>query len=261
MNLNDPLLGTLAATVDDLEKLSIAANNRLRQLTRVGLDKDGEERGHGLTDTHPSVKAHQMVVDNIDLAHRKAVSNLERVMKAHPLGPWVAAQRGLGMKTMARLLASIGDPYWMDRNEKVGEKLRLVESRPRTVSELWAYCGLAVIDGTGQRARKGQLSNWKAEAKMRVWNVVQPIIKCKDSPYRDLYDEVKDSLQGSVYGPEYEGRMFKGKPIEVGQPLSKGHIESRVQRRVMKQVLKDLWVESKRLHDLDATELAEAVAA
>jgi hypothetical protein len=249
MNLNDPLLGMLAATVDDLEKLKTAADNRLRQLTRTTVDKDGEERGFGLDETHPSVKTQKIVAENIDIAYKKSVLNLERAMKNHPLGPWVQAQKGLGLKTIARLLASIGDPYWMVRHEKQGEKLVVIEDRARTVSELWAYCGLAVHDGMSQKRRKGETSNWKAEAKMRVWNVVQPIIKCKDSPYRKLYDEIKESMQGATYGPADEGRMFKGKPIVVGQELSKGHIEARVQRRIMKQILKDLWIESKRLHE------------
>lgn len=257
MLLNDPLLGMLAATVDDLEDLRKAAENRLRQFTRTETDSDGEERGFGLDDNHPSVKTQRIVLDNIDTAYKKSVTNLERAMKNHPLGPWVQSQKGLGLKTIARLLASIGDPYWMVRHEKQGDTLVVIEDRPRTVSELWAYCGLAVVEGVGQRPRKGQVSNWKSEAKMRCWNVVQPIIQTRTTirknggatKYGDLYDELKESMQGATYGPEYEGRMFKGKPIEVGQPLSKGHIEARVQRRVMKQILKDLWIESKRLHD------------
>ncbi|MCZ9634683.1 hypothetical protein [Rhodococcus sp. BH5] len=258
MNLNDPMLGMLATTVDDLEALKTASENRLRQLTRVGLDKDGEERGFGLDDNHPSVKTQRIVLENITIAHDKSVLNLTRAMKAHPLGPWVKSQKGLGEKTVARLLASIGDPYWMVRHEKQGDNLVVIEDRPRTVSELWAYCGLDPRNGSARKRTKGELANWKGEAKMRCWNVVQPIIKCADSPYRKMYDELKESMQGAVYSEAYEGRMFKNKPIEVGQPLSKGHIEARVQRRLMKEILKDLWVESKRLHDLADAEILVA---
>lgn len=249
MDLNDPLLGMLATTVDDLEQLKTASENRLRQLTRTGEDKDGEERGFGLDDNHPSVKTQRIILENIDTAYKKSVLNLTRSMKAHPLGPWVKEQKGLGEKTIARLLAAIGDPYWMVRHEKQGDNLVIIEDRARTVSELWAYCGLDPRNGQSRRRAKGELANWKADAKMRCWNVVQPIIKCPDSPYRKMYDELKESMQGAVYSEAYEGRMFKGKPIEVGQPLSKGHIEARVQRRLMKQILQDLWIESKRLHE------------
>lgn len=236
--LDDPTLRVLAETVDDLENLRKATENRLRQLTRCEADEDGVVRGHCLTDDNPSVVKLGVTLDLIKQAEKKAVSSLEGSMKAHPLGPWIAAQNGLGMKTVARLLSAIGDPYWNELHD-----------RPRTVSELWAYCGLAVHGGKAQRRAKGQKSNWSDVAKMRAWNIVQPIIKNRNSPYRHLYDTTKENLQGSVYDEHYAGRMFKGKPIEVGQPLSAGHIAARCERIVMKAILKDLWVEAKRIHD------------
>jgi hypothetical protein len=41
---------------------------------------------------------------------------------------------GIGSKQGARLLAALGDPYWSS-----------LHNRPRTVSELWAYCGYHVL--------------------------------------------------------------------------------------------------------------------
>lgn len=236
--LDDPTLRTLAETVDDLENVRKATENRIRQLTRGEVDSDGIVRGDALTDDNPNVVRIRITLDLITEAEKAAVKNLELVMKNHPLGGWIKAQNGLGMKTVARLLAAIGDPYWNDLHD-----------RPRTVSELWAYCGLAVHGGKAQRRTKGQVSNWSDTAKMRAWNIVQPIIKNRNSPYRHLYDATKENLQGSVYDEHYAGRMFKGKPIEVGQPLSAGHIAARCERIVMKAILKDLWVEAKRIHD------------
>lgn len=236
--LDDPTLSILAETVDDLEDLRKATENRVRMLTRGEVDADGHIRGLALTEDNPNVVRINATLDLITEAEKTAVRNLELVMKNHPLGPWIKAQNGLGMKTVARLLAAIGDPYW-----------NTLHDRPRTVSELWAYCGLAVHGGKAQRRAKGQTSNWSDTAKMRAWNIVQPIIKNRNSPYRHLYDQVKEGLQGSVYDQHYEGRMFKGKPITVGQPLSPGHIDARAQRVVMKEILKDLWIESKRVHN------------
>lgn len=244
--LDDPTLRVLAENVDDLESLRKASENRIRQLMRAEVDSDGEIRGHGLTEDHPNVVKLRASLDLIAQAEKMSVSNLERAMRDHPLGPWIKAQNGLGLKTTARLLSAIGDPY---ANE--------LHNRPRTVSELWAYCGLAVHGGYAQKRTKGQVSNWSDTAKMRVWNMVQPIIKNRNSPYRHLYDQAKAAMEGSVYDERMAGKMFKGQPIVVGQPLSAGHIHNRAQRRVMKAILKDLWVEAKRIHEERAAEIQE----
>lgn len=237
--LRDPILCLYADVLDDLEDARKANENRFRQLTRSVADEDGEMRGFGLSPNAPGVIRLAETLSILETANKQATRNLEKAMKDHPLGAWVKAQNGLGEKTIARLLAAIGDPYWNDLHD-----------RPRTVSELWAYCGLAVLsDGRRQKRTKGQKSNWSDTAKMRLWNVVQPIIKNRNSPYRKLYDEVKESYQGRTYDDRYVGTKLKGKLIEAGDPISPGHINAMTERRVMKQILKDLWIESKRLHE------------
>lgn len=236
--LADPTLYVLAESVDDLENVRKASENRLRQLTRSTADSDGETRGHGLPEDSQTVQRLRLTLDLLGQAEVQAVRNLERQMAAHPLGPWVKAQNGLGLKTIARLLSAVGDPYW-----------NTLHDRPRTVSELWAYCGLAVHDGKAQRRAKGQKANWSDAAKMRAWNCVQPIIKNARSPYRAVYDAARAASAGSVYDERYAGRILNGKPIVVGQPISDGHLHARAIRVVMKAILRDLWVESKKIHD------------
>lgn len=241
--LDDPVLHVLAEAVDDLEAVRKANDNRLRQLTRCDADTDGLVRGHCLPEDSKTVLRLRVTLDLLADAEKHAVRNLEATMADHPLGPWVKAQNGLGLKTIARLLSAIGDPYW-----------NTLHDRPRTVSELWAYCGLAVHDGHAQRRAKGQRSNWSDTAKTRVWNCVQPIIKNARSPYRHLYDAAKLGYVGAVHRDECRQCGPKGAPAQPGSPLSKGHIDARAQRVVMKAILRDLWVESKRLHD----EIADA---
>jgi hypothetical protein len=142
--LTDPLLSLAADVLDDLEKARISNENRLRQLTRSGEDSDGETRGFGLDESHPDVARLAALVDMLGDAEHKAELNLGRVMRQHPLGPWVQRTAGLGVKQMARLIASIGDPYV--RPERIAREDGTVEpSRPRLVSELWAYCGYHVL--------------------------------------------------------------------------------------------------------------------
>ncbi|APQ42311.1 hypothetical protein PBI_RICH_50 [Mycobacterium phage Rich] len=236
--LDDPTLRVLAEAVDDLETVRKANDNRRRQLTRCEADKDGVVRGHCLPEDSKTIVRLSATLDLLAEAEKQAVRNLEATMATHPLGPWVKAQNGLGLKTIARLLSAVGDPYW-----------NTLHDRPRTVSELWAYAGLAVHDGAIQRRAKGQRSNWSDIAKMRVWNCVQPIIKNARSPYRALYDAAKAGYLGATHTHECKQCGPKGAPAQPGSPLSKGHIDARAQRVVMKAILKDLWIESKRIHE------------
>jgi hypothetical protein len=166
--LADPFLALAADVLDDTEAVRIADENRLRQLTRDEPDKDGAERGFGLDLTHPAVASLAAMVRTlkcdsavvVELTGEKprkgkgcclehdSERNLARMLKGSLLHPWLEAQRGIGAKQGARLLAAIGDPYIrpeMTRKDSDGEIVSTEAARPRLVSELWAYCGLHVI--------------------------------------------------------------------------------------------------------------------
>lgn len=146
-SLLDPALALAADVLDDLERVRIANENRLRQLTRTDADVDGGERGFGLTEGHPDVLRLAVIVDALVRIEHDATLNLQRLVRRHPLGAWVKANRGVGEKQGGRLLASIGDPYW--RPELVREDGSVLSAGPRTVSALWAYCGLHVLPAGG----------------------------------------------------------------------------------------------------------------
>jgi hypothetical protein len=154
--LADPLLALAADVLDDLERVRIANENRLRQLTRDETDADGKERGFGLTLDHPDVKRLAALVRALKCERKAAAEkhrgcclehdaelNLKRQLRAHPLGPWVKQARGVGEKQAARLLTSIGDPYI--RPEIQRDDGTVEPTRPRRVSELWSYCGYHVL--------------------------------------------------------------------------------------------------------------------
>lgn len=237
--LYDPLLEILAQQLDDVERLRKATGNRLGAMTRVTADEDGVVRGLALPENDPAVVATQTLFDNLTALEKSVTSQLEKRMKAHPLGNFIRAQKGLGLKTVARLLAAIRDPYWAEIHEKQGTAHVLVESRPRTVSELWAYCGYSVVNGEGQRRRKGQQANWSSDAKMRAWNIVQPIIK-NGGPYRAIYDDARLKYMDAT--------------LADGTPLTLAHQHNRAVRAVAKAILKDLWIEAKKYYDEVASE-------
>lgn len=256
-----------------MEAVRIGNENRLRQMTRSVEDKDGELRGFGLDEDHPDVAALTAIVDGIAKLEHQATLNLQRAMRRHPLGPWVKAQKGVGEKQAARLIASIGDPYW-----------NTLHDRPRTVSELWAFCGLHTLpvghstgDIHGRAAdgaksgssdlghgepvtqqtgawvaacrQRGQKSNWSTAAKMRAWNVATSCIKQAESPYRAVYDERRLATEGRLHAAPCVRCGPSGKPAAEGTPWSKGHQHADGLRIVSKAILKDLWRAARELHD------------
>lgn len=239
------MLAFLAATLDDLENLRKAQENRYRSLTTTGVSEKGHEWGFGLPKTSPLVLDAEVLVDGIAAVEKKAVAHLEDSMRKHPLGPWVKAQVGIGDKQAARLLAAIGDPYW-----------NTLYGKPRTVSELWSYCGLA----PGQRRAKGQKANWSAEAKMRAWVCIQSCMLLNGvpdkngrpralSPYRVIIDERRAWTAGRLHSDPCPRCGPKGKPAAAGSPWSPAHSLADGVRIACKTLLRDLWLEARRIHE------------
>lgn len=202
---------------------------------------------------------------------------ITRLVKRHPLGPWVASMSGVGEVSVGRLLGLVGDAYWNFSTDS-----------PRTVSQLWAYCGLHVVAGRAPRRQKGVQSNWNTEAKTILYLLAEIAMKQVGgvksngtkkplSPYRAVYDEAREKISGSLHaydcprcgvcstcgGPldknheEHETARGcvnrKVAPAVVGTPLSPAHQEARALRVVSKAILKDLWIESRRIHLEGAT--------
>lgn len=289
-NLADPVLALAADILDDLEKVKIANENRLRQMTRSVEDSDGEVRGFGFHESHPDVARLASMVEALGRLEHDATLNLQRQLRKHPLHAWAKSQRGVGEKQAARLLAAIGDPYirpeWTNKDD-----VTLPEG-PRTVSALWAYCGLHVLPvgdsdhvtgdpqsrtiGVAPRRQRNQQSNWSEIARMRVWNVAD---KCKVAgfnaktctsmaksdtgiaihskgcecgPYRLIYDAARLKYANAVHPIDCVRCGPKGKPALAGSPLSLAHQDARALRAVMKAIIKDLWLAAQEWHTLQS---------
>lgn len=221
----------LAAQLDGMEDLRTATMNRFAQATRSTEDSDGEVRGLGLDSESPEVKAVKIAADNLAALEHQVVLELQRAMRRHPLGPWQKEAKGVGEKQLARLLASIGDPYW-----------NTLHDRPRTVSELWAYCGLHTIDGGGARRTKGQQANWSTNAKTRAYLIAASCIKKSDSPYRAVYDERRAATADRVHVRPCAQCNGAGTGSEMIDSVWRaGHQHADALRVVSKRILQDLW--------------------
>jgi hypothetical protein len=243
VDLFDPDLATLAGMLDDIEGLRKAMNNRVVVLAERTEGKDGVVRGYGLGSDHKGVKVIQERIAELEATEHATVLSLQKAMKAHPLGALVAETTGLGMKTVARLLGEIGDPYWHKS-----------EDRPRSVSELFSYCGIA---GPGYRRKKGCQCAWNTDARTKLFNIVEPTIRGK-GPYRAVYDAGRERYANHIHSHECmnqsrsnpNGCGTREHPEwgDVGAPWRPGHQHKGAMRLVMREVLRDLWEESKAWH-------------
>jgi hypothetical protein len=236
--MNLQMIDFVCASLDDLEELRIATENRLRALTRTEADSDGEIRGLGYPETDPNVIVFTGVLDGLREDERLLTRMLEQQVKAAPLGPWILTQRGVGLKQAGRLLGAVGDPYW-----------NTLYDRPRTVAELWAYCGLV----PGQKRQKGVVDNWSSTAKMRLWNITQSTLKQpKGTPWRDLWDTRRAATRDRVHATECRRCGPSGKPALPGSPWSLAHAKADADRYVGKRLLRELWREARRLREVES---------
>ncbi len=208
-----------AALLDDCEDVRIRHANRLRQIEAIG----NTELTTVIADTN--------TLELLEATESAAVLNLKRYFKGLPIAEFVKATPGLGEKTVARWLGEVGDPAW-----------HTAEDRPRRLSELYAYCGLHVVDGAAPKRCKGQKANWSNKARTRAHNMATGCIKLvggadkagrirQRSPYRDVYDEARVKYADATYAD--------------GSPLTDLHKHNRAVRAVMKAIIKDLWHHSK----------------
>lgn len=197
MNAHDTLLLYMAESVDDLERLRIAAENRVRSAIQV----------NGMEGT-PEVARMEALAAGILELEKRAIRDLERAMKAHPLGAHVKVTVGLGLKQTARLLAAIGDPA----------------ERPNP-AKLWQFAGHG--DPARSRLRKGCPAEFNPTAKMRTRLCAKSCIKHRHSPYREVYDRERAKW--------------------ADRETSDGHKDSHALRVVGKAILRDLWVEARKV--------------
>lgn len=250
----DPMLFTLAQTLQDYETLRIAEEHRLRIFSMPSdvPDEDGVCRGFGYAEDSDEVQVVKGLIDPLkDLEHRTVLS-LQKRMRVNPIWPYFKDVKGVGEKTLARLMACIGDPYLRPLDDG--------SYTPRTVSQLWAYCGMHTMpnkDGEiiAAKRMKGVQANWNTEAKTRLFLLSQNLL-------RQGIRKDKDGNQFAVteYGQLYLDRRAH---TAVTHPeWNPGHGLNDALRIMGKELLKQLWRAAREIHtgipmDVDTSKINE----
>jgi len=236
-------------TLADVEFTRIRVENREHAYLLKKLGDDCPARG---------TKAFKDLVAEADPSYsflvegeKSATKRLERLVQeiAGPALTDFLSLPGIGPKLLARLLGEVGHPviaipmFWEKHPDAEGDDpkrtLHAGEPFERTVSQLWAYCGL----GDPKRVRKAGMSEEEAmatgnrkagsfahqlatSAKKLTGAPAKNGVVRRRSPYRDVYEEKK-----AFY--------VEGRP-----EWTAGHCENATMRYVSKRILRDIWVAS-----------------
>jgi hypothetical protein len=239
------LLALQAEFLTDLEGVRIANGNRIGALERAGLAGG------------PELARADKLSDLLAAAEKLAEGDLTRALKALPIYPWISGTVGLGDKQVGRLLGVIGDPCW--RRVQVDENT--VEWEPRTIGQLWSYCGYAVTDGVAPKRTRGQQASYNTEARTRCFLIAESCVKQRHSPYRAVYDTGREKYAEATHKQPCIRCGPSGKPALADSPLSDGHKHARALRLVAKEVLRDLWLAAGDQASSETQALPVAIAA
>lgn len=241
-----------ADLLNEIEHQRKRVGNRRGAMTRTEPDSDGEVRGLGYReDSYPVVLLDTYLAE-LAVQEGTMIKALEGAIKRHPLAPWVKAQRGVGLKQIGRLLACIGDPSWHP-----------VEERPRTLPELYAYCGQVPGMLRVRGVPAAEADQWNAEAKMRLYLVAESVMKqrdrgcrvvgedgstttqhadtCRCGPYRLIYEQRRAWTADRLHSEPCVRCGPSGHPAQPGSPWPDKHKHGDALRYVGKRILRDLW--------------------
>jgi hypothetical protein len=166
MSLDDLhfLLGHYARQLFDAQKQRIMAGNRVAAMERDGLGAYAEPA--------------KAVVAEYEAIERGINRELTRYAKQHFMRSWIEDQRGIDLPGFARLLGVTGN----------------IDRFP-TVSKLWKYLGLHVVDGHAPRREKGVA--W-THTDCQFWH----LRACKPECRTDHHPSCIPNGVGTAYAPQ-----------------------------------------------------------
>lgn len=240
----------------DIQKIRISYSNRLKALER------NEKIPESL-----SQENYHLELDHLKKAEAGLRGKIDRATREHPVRKkYLDHVSGIGPVLAGGLIATIsvrsqvwarlqtGEERWVtapelypnegvrdERYEGLGVE-SLDETRRRagiacfdTVSKLWAFAGLAVIDGRAQRRKKGERANWSSNLKVLCWKIGESFNKVGKA-YRKELDAYKEALRAAHPEPVKVKEGGRTKTL-----YTDGHIHNAGKRCTVKLFLSHLW--------------------
>lgn len=212
----------LVRSLYDAQKLRIQVGNRVfAGLTGETLDPVWAERA-------------QFHARQLETVERELLKDVKKAAKTVDIWPWLEGVKGCGPAMSGVLIAEVGDP-----------------ARFATVSKLWAYAGLHVINGAAARRRRGEKANWNQFLKTKMLGVLAPsFLKCR-SPYAEFYYNYKTRLENKPCNmpPEKHKRGAMAEDL-LPNGCTPSHMHNKALRYMTKQFLSDFLVKWRELRGL-----------
>lgn len=150
-----------------------------------------------------------------------------------PAWDWVNGIKGMGESTSAQLFALIDDIGKFD-----------------TVSKLWRYAGMAVIEGEAERTTRGEKSHFNRDLKTLLLGVVADNFVKQQTPiYIDIYYAEKERQRRLHPEPE----QASGKKL-WSKDYTPMHIDRMARRKMMKIFLQHLWLKWREFEGLPVSD-------
>lgn len=252
--------------VKAMTKLSLQAQASIRE-GRSKEDAASLYREVSKNESHPQygiIAPYLGAMEPLAFFRGEYEKQLIRAVKTLPIYTWAKGVSGLGEPSLAGIIGECSGLN-VETNEwwTVGQM--------KSVSAMWKRLGLAVMGGVRQGDATAGLTkaDWVEHGYVKtrrsvIWNVGECVVKAqwrKENTvhaYGKFYGEEKARLQALNESGEYAEqavriveRMKKAgsKPLaeNLAGRLTPGHINNRAKRHMTKRLIRDLWIEWRRL--------------
>ena len=152
----------LADMYAQAQKFRVACENRARSIEQgADVAEDGQREFSAL------------LGERYKAIEEEIFGRMSQAVKDHPAWPWLSAVKGIGPTLATKILGMIPEIEGFE-----------------TMSQLWRYCGLAVMDGKAERKVKGEKLHYNNRLKTTMYIVAGSFLK-SGSPFRRIYDEAR----------------------------------------------------------------------
>lgn len=152
----------LADAYEQAQRMRLAMEGRQRAA------RQGSDQSPNLADLAGDI------IDRMQQIEAMLTKEMKEALEAHPSWPWLQEVTGIGPVLAAKIVSMVDF------------------ERATTISKLWRFAGLAVIDGRAERRERGKVNRFNARLKTTMYLVGTSFLRSQ-SPYTALYYQARQA--------------------------------------------------------------------
>lgn len=210
--------------------------NSFKELQKVRVSQ-----GNRLWASGGKVEVIEEITKDLTNTEKKLLKSIKKELDNYPIWTeFLVDVRGVSTATGGGLIAMI---------DKLG-----IGNIP-SVSSLWHYFGLHVENGNAPKLSKGKTLSYNPKARSLALGIIADNLIKSKSEYKKIYDEEKKKQLKKIYPKgvlmEKFNKYKKYKEEDVNVSLQ--HAHNRAKRKMVKTLLKKLWVNWRKLKGEELT--------